>query len=171
MFTCIIYSCFQIWQLFLISDEHPYVHVICSSPGEVQQGERGKFLYFVNLYANIILLLEYLILWIVFKIYQNKLCKNIHIFLFKIKIRSPIFVGNIKLSGQMSSWLSTCPQRDSALFFPFLAFFALREVHPHFSLFIIFPSHCQYSILSFSYLKNKNNTSSFKKYMVYLFYN
>nr|CAD2199506.1 unnamed protein product [Meloidogyne enterolobii] len=80
MFTCIIYSCFQIWQLFLISDEHPYVHVICSSPGEVQQGERGKFLYFVNLYANIILLVEYLILWIVFKIYQKKLSQTTSIF-------------------------------------------------------------------------------------------
>jgi len=94
MFTCIIYSCFQIWQLFLISDEHPYVHVICSSPGEVQQGERGKFLYFVNLYANIILLVEYLILWIVFKIYQKKLCKNIF---FNLNAFLSPFRGNIKL--------------------------------------------------------------------------
>ncbi|CAK5072844.1 unnamed protein product [Meloidogyne enterolobii] len=80
MSACIIYSCFQIWQLFLISTEHPYVHVICSSPGEVQQGERGKFLYFVNLFANIILLFEYIILWIVFKIYQNKLSQTTSIF-------------------------------------------------------------------------------------------
>ncbi|KAL7073542.1 hypothetical protein ACQ4LE_007067 [Meloidogyne hapla] len=80
IFACIIYSSFHIWQLFLISNEHPYIYVICSSPGEVQQGERGKFLYHVNLFANIILLFEYLILWIVFKIYQHKLSQTTSIF-------------------------------------------------------------------------------------------
>nr|CAD2174442.1 unnamed protein product [Meloidogyne enterolobii] len=56
----------------------------------------------------------------------------------------------------MSSWLSTCPQRESALFFPFLAFFALRELHPHFSLFSNF--HSQYiQIINFWISSSNSN--------------
>ncbi|KAF7632661.1 G_PROTEIN_RECEP_F1_2 domain-containing protein [Meloidogyne graminicola] len=80
MFVCIIYSLFYVWQLFLISNEHPYLYVICSSPGECQQGERGKFLYLVNLFINIFLMFEYVFLWIIFKIYHHKLAQNTSVF-------------------------------------------------------------------------------------------
>nr|CAD2175342.1 unnamed protein product [Meloidogyne enterolobii] len=47
----------------------------------------------------------------------------------------------------MSSWRSTCPQRESFLFFPFLAFFALGEVLRSFFLLCHFSFSIQYVLL------------------------